>query len=101
MDDVEAFFAPGFMTGPLCGCHGPCHDDPGCEEGAGASGSGAEFAQDLPDGCELAGAYLSHVPPDYAYGMCQTLIDYITEHPDDPQAERMLDFLACLTCALP
>ncbi len=55
----------------------------------------------MPPGCELAGWYITHAPQEYVYGFEERLIEYLAEHPDDPEAEQAWQFLECLQSVLP
>ena len=94
-DDIVLF--PDVLTGALCDCHGPCHEDPECN-GEGP-GDGAwwddESLADLPSECDLAKWFVTHVPLECVQGLVEKLAKYVDSHPDDPQAEEMLQFIVC------
>ena len=101
-DDVRAF--RDAFTGPLCDCHGPCHDDPECRgegESVGGDGFDQEAWESLPPKCELAAWYLTHLPTEEVAALAKKLADYLMQHPDDEDAEEIADFVACVFAVLP
>jgi len=101
-DDVRAF--RDAFTGPLCDCHGPCHDDPECrgeEGGVDGGGFDGETLEDLPPACDVAAWFLRHLPSDEVAALAKKLADYLMEHPEDEDAEEIADFLACVYAVLP
>ena len=66
----------------------------------GGTGWDEAGLSDLPEACDLAVWYATHVPQDYVYGLKERLVEHLKQHPEDPDAAQLAQLLQCLYAIL-